>query len=183
MRSHFNRHPAAIRSLAALLALVWATFAVADGGAVRAIARDGRLQISVFTSPAVLVAGEADISVLVQDATTLATVEADVEIALVPRGRDCAAIRLAATSDAATNKLFRACHVVLEPGGYDVEVVAMDGDRRGKATFEMSVGPPPTNAAAFWPWYTWPVAPILLLAAHAWRRRPVVGRPNKPGSL
>ena len=183
MRKLFNRCPAEIGSLAALLGVAWATFAAADGGAVRAIIREGGLQVSVFTSPAVLVAGEADISVLVQDAETLATVAADVEIVLVPRGRDYAAIRLAATSDAATNKLFRACHVVLEPGVYDVEVVATDGDRCGKATFEMSVGPPPTNAAVFWPWFTWPVVPVLLLAAHAWRRRPVVGRPNMPRSL
>ena len=44
----------------------------ADGGTVRAITRDGRYQIAVFTSPAPLVAGVVDISVLVQDAETLA---------------------------------------------------------------------------------------------------------------
>ncbi len=175
-----GRRSVVIGSLAALLAAGAATCALADGGAVRAIVRDGGLQISVFTSPAVLVAGEADVSVLVQDAETLATAaSADVEIALVPRGREYAALRVAATTGAATNKLFRACHVVLEPGVYDVEVVAKDGPRHGCASFEMSVGPPPTGAAAFWPWFTWPVVPILLLAAHAWQRRPSRSRQTR----
>ncbi len=144
----------------------------ADGGTVRAIVRDGGLQISVFTSPVVLVAGDADISILVQDADTLATLPvAHVEIFMVPRGRNYAAERHLATTEAATNKLFRACHVQLTPGLYDVEVAAMTDNRHGQATFTMQVAPPPTKATMFWPWFSWPAVPILLLAAHAWRRR------------
>ncbi len=156
-----------------LFAIARAATVLADGGAVRAIVLDGGLQLSVFTSPAVLVAGEADISVLVQDAETRTPVTAaEVHVEVIPRGRAYAAERLAATSDVATNKLFRACHLVLEPGEYEVEVIATAEGHRGKAHFEMSVGPPPTRASAFWPWYTWPALPILLLAAHAWRARP-----------
>jgi hypothetical protein len=173
MQKTFVQSPALIGSLVAVLVTGAATHVQADGGAVRAITRDGGLQISVFTSPAALVAGEADVSVLVQDSETLATAaSADVEVSLVPRSRDYAAARLAATSEAATNKLFRECHVVLESGVYDVEVIATDGDHVGRATFEMLVGPRPTRAAAFWPWFTWPVVPILLLAGHAWRVQP-----------
>jgi hypothetical protein len=172
MQKTFVQIPAVIGALVALLVTSAASLVRADGGAVRVIARDGGLQIAVFTSPAVLVAGETDVSVLVQDSETLATAAAaDVTVNLVPRSRDYAAVRLAATHEAATNKLFRACHVVLESGVYDVEVVATDGDHVGRATFEMLVGPRPTRAAAFWPWFTWPAVPILLLAAHAWRVR------------
>ena len=84
----------------------------ADGGAVRAIERDGPFQISVFTSPQPLVAGPADISVLVQDADTLAPLEMErMEVTVTPRGRPYAAVTLPATAEAATNKDARVASV------------------------------------------------------------------------
>ena len=155
--------------------LVPGSAAWADGGAVRAIERDRGFQISLFTSPNPLVAGPADLSVLVQDAESLAPVPAaQVAIRLTPRGRAYAAEEFEATRELATNKLFRDCHVELEPGWYDVEVIARTGEGPGHVRASIEVGPRPTQAAAFWPWYAWPAVPIVLFGVHEYlmhRRR------------
>jgi len=139
----------------------------ADGGAVRAIQRDGPFQISAFTSPNPLLAGPADISVLLQDAHSLAPVEeARIEVTIVPRSRAYAAVTLPATTDAATNKLFRACLIDLEPGWYDVEVNCEKAQARGKVRFSVEVGAAGAQRAALWPWFTWPAVPILVFSLH-----------------
>ncbi|REK10233.1 MAG: hypothetical protein DWQ37_16640 [Planctomycetota bacterium] len=141
--------------------------ALADGGVVRAMRSSGDYQISVFTSPNPLVAGPVDLSVLVQDAATLATVaEVDVEVAVTPRERPYAAARLPATREAATNKLFLAVWIDLEPGWHDVEVRCHRSERSGSVRFAMQVGAPRSDTSSLWPWYTWPVVPVALFAMH-----------------
>ncbi|MEX0676965.1 MAG: hypothetical protein WD063_07810 [Pirellulales bacterium] len=139
----------------------------ADGGVVRAIERDGPLVISAFTAPNPLVAGPVDTSVLVQDAVTLAPVQdVQIEVAFTPRSRMNRAVTLAATSEAATNKLFRACLVELEPGWYDVEVICDAAGKRGSIRFALEVGAAPAPLAVLWPWFTWPVLPVVLFGLH-----------------
>ena len=149
----------------ALLAAA-ASRACADGGVARALQQDGGLQIAVFTSPAYLTAGEVDVSVLVQDAETSANLpDAQVTVEVVPRDRPYAAQQAPAAQDLATNKLLRACHLTLERGWHDVRVEVHDSSRQGVVAFAMQVGAEPTKAASFWPWFTWPASPILLMAA------------------
>lgn len=139
----------------------------ADGGVVRALAQDGGLQISAFTSPNPLVSGPVDISVLVQDAQTLAPVsDARIEITITPRDRPYGAVTLPATASAATNKLFRACLVELEPGRYDILVSCDSAATRGQVRFECEVGAAPAHWATLWPWFTWPVVPVVLFGVH-----------------
>lgn len=150
----------------------------ADGGAVRAIEQCGPFQLSVFTSPNPLVAGLADISVLVQQADTLAAVPAaHVEITIAPRGHAGAGLTLPATRAAATNKLLLAALIELEPGWYDVRVDCQDGGSRGVLDFPLEVGRPPPQLAALWPWFSWPVVPVFLFGLHQIlsRRRPAGG--------
>ena len=78
------------------LLLPWT--ALADGGRIVLHATSGSVTITVFTAPEPLVAGAADFSVLVQDATsnevlgtphvrgTLTTVQARIPLAFVPSG-------------------------------------------------------------------------------------------------
>ena len=144
----------------------------ADGGVVRAIERDGPFQISAFTSPNPLVAGPVDISLLVQDADTLAPVEeARIEVTIAPRSRTYAAVTLPATAEAATNKLFRACLVDLEPGWYDVEVICDAAQSRGKVGFALEVGAAPAQRAVLWPWFTWVVVPVVFFGLHQFLSR------------
>src|SRR5262245_4665046 len=106
-----------------LLLAVTAGRCWADGGVVRAIERDGGLQISAFTSPDPVVAGPVDISVLVQDAATGAPIlDSQVQVAITPRSHAAEIVTLSATTEAATNKLFRACELELGPGRYEVLV-------------------------------------------------------------
>ena len=148
----------------------------ADGGVVRAIERDGPFQISAFTSPNPLVAGPVDISLLVQDADTLAPAEEVlIEVTITPRSRTYAAVTLPATADAATNKLFRACLVDLEPGWYDVEVICHAAQSRGKVRFALEVGAAPAQRAVLWPWFTWVVVPVVFFGLHQFLSR------KKPG--
>jgi hypothetical protein len=146
--------------------------ALADGGTVLAMEQGGTLAISVFTSPPWLNAGEVDISVLVQDAkSNSALVEAQVQITVTPRQHPNLAERHEATDELATNRLMKVCHVKLEPGWHDVEVLVEDRDRSGRLQFAILVGKTPTKAASFWPWFTWPAVPIILVAANLAYRR------------
>jgi hypothetical protein len=160
----------------------------ADGGVVRAIERDGPFQISAFTSPNPLVAGPADISVMVQDARTLAPVEEPrIEVTIVPRGRAYAAVTLPATAEAATNKLFRACLVELEPGWYDVAVTCDAAQSRGQVRFALEVGAAPAQRAGLWPWFTWPVVPVVIFGLQQFLSRKKArltrgGSPKRLGS-
>lgn len=141
--------------------------ALADGGSLRAMVEDRGLTISVFTSPAALTAGEVDISILVQDARSRETLaDAQVQVAVIPRKPHYLAERHEATQELATNRLLKSSHVQIEPGWHDVEVLVSDNNRRGVVEFAMLVGPPPTMAASYWPWYTWPAVPIVLVSAN-----------------
>jgi hypothetical protein len=149
-----------------ILGLV-STICWADGGVVRAIEHVGSLQISVFTSPNPLVAGPVDISVLVQDKATLAPlVESQIQLAIAPRSRPHDAVTLPATAAAATNKLFRACLVELTPGWYDVTITCAAAGSRGEVRFALEVGEAPPQRATLWPWFTWPVLPLVLFGLH-----------------
>jgi len=145
---------------------------VADGGRVRAMQQDGGLAISIFSSPPILTAGEIDISVLVQDAqSALALVDAQVQITVTPREHPHLAERHVPTDELATNRLMKVCHVQLDPGWHDVEVIVNHRDRRGRLQFGMHVGLAPTKAVSFWPWFTWPAVPLTLVVANLLYRR------------
>lgn len=140
---------------------------LADGGTILASEKSGGLDISVFASPAILTAGEVDISVLVQDVELrTALPDAQVQITVIPRQHIYLAERHAATEELATNRLMKSCHVQLQQGWHDVEVLVNSADRRGRVDFAMLVGPPPGRAASFWPWFTWPVIPLALVTAN-----------------
>lgn len=158
-----------------LLAALLSGWCWADGGVVRAIERDGPFQVSAFTSPNPLVAGPVDLSVLVQDAATLAPVgQSQIEVAITPRSRAYGGVTLPATAEAATNKLFRACLVELEPGWYDVVVRCDAAGKRGQVRFAIEVGAAPPQLATLWPWIAWPVVPVALFGVHQFllRRKP-----------
>lgn len=164
--------PPKLLTLCCLLAGLAADWCWADGGVVRAIERDGDLQISVFTSPNPLVAGPVDISVLVQEAVSLAPIkEAQIDVTLTPRRRVYGEVKQEATSAAATNKLFRACLVDLEPGWYDIEVTCDAPHARAQIHFALEVGTGPRPRTALWPWFTWPVVPIVLFSLHLFLSR------------
>src|SRR5262245_6074967 len=100
----------------------------ADGGAVRLSQREGNYQITVLTAPTPLRAGPIDVSVLVQTADTNALVsDAKVTVNATRRGHPGQAVSHLATTEEATNKLFRAANFELHhPGSWEFEVT-IDG--------------------------------------------------------
>src|SRR5947207_14784509 len=88
--------------------------ALADGGRVVLMERQGAYRISVFMSPDPLRAGPIDISVLLQGAETgIPISNAQVNVSLTPSGRHGITIHAVATNEAATNKLLSAALVEL----------------------------------------------------------------------
>jgi hypothetical protein len=146
-----------------------------DGGTVRLSRCEGGLQISVFTAPTPFRAGPVDISVLVQDAITGAPIpEARITVKLSPRDQSVLPICLAATSDAATNKLLKAAVLELpEPGRWEVEVAIEGGQRVGRVRFELEAAGRAPQWPVIWPWIGWPAPVILLFSIHqllVWRK-------------
>jgi hypothetical protein len=145
----------------------------ADGGTVRLSQRQGDYQITVFTAPTPLRAGPVDVSVLVQDAMTgLPLPQAQVTVRAAPRGRSSAAIVQPATSEAATNKLFRAAVFDMpEPGWWEVEV-AIEGEHGpARARFEVEAAEAAPRWLTLWPWLAWPALAIVLFGIHQWLAR------------
>src|SRR5262249_24975206 len=145
----------------------------------------GNYQIAVFTSPTPLRVGRVDVSVLVQDGTTHEPVS-DVQVLVnaVRRDRRGAAIQRPATSDAATNKLFRAAEFdVNEPGWWQFEIVLNGSLGEAHVALEVEVAKPLPRYLAMWPWLTWPALPILLFGAHQFLNRPASRRRSEVSRL
>jgi hypothetical protein len=157
--------------VAATLLLVAASErARGDGGQIRLVERHGDSQVTVFTAPTPMCAGWADISVAVQNASTRERIS-NARIAIELRHRDpqVPVIRATATNEAATNKLLQAVLVELPvQGTWDVTVrVSKDGQSQPfESHFAMTVAPPWPSWISEWPWFCWPVIPILLFIMH-----------------
>src|SRR5207244_7568896 len=115
-------------------------------------------RISVFTSPTPLRAGPVDVSILVQNAATgEPTVKPQVTVRARRRGQPTDMVTCLATTEAATNKLFRAAVFELpEPGWWDVEV-QIEGLREPvRVEFEMEAAERLPTWRTLWPWVAWP---------------------------
>jgi len=164
----------------------------ADGGTVRLSKRQGGYRITVFTEPTPFRAGPVDISVLVQDART-GEPDAQVRVAVrvAPRGRPGESILHPATSESATNKLFRAAvFEIPEPGWWEIEVTVEGGRARARVWFELDAAEAIPKWLDLWPWLGWPALALSLFAIHQLlvlrkeraKRAPRVGCGATPGS-
>jgi hypothetical protein len=159
-----------IRISVAVLFAIACEPACADGGQVRTVERHGNNEITVFTSPTPMCAGWADISVVIQSTVTGEVCE-DVQIIVKLKHRDpiVPVISKEATTQAATNKLLRAALVELpEQGIWDVTVYVLAGgaSKSTETHFTMNVAAPWPTWMTEWPWFIWPVVPILLFIVH-----------------
>ena len=159
---------ASLAFVACFVATAWPDAAHGDGGTLRLSEQAGAYQITVFTSPTPLRCGPVDISVLVQDPATGAVVsEVEVAIQMILREQPSEALRYQATTEAATNKLFRAAQFDLPQPGWWVVEVTVEGTRGpGRIQFELEAAPPIPRWIALWPWFTWPLLAIALFSMH-----------------
>lgn len=141
----------------------------ADGGQVRISMQQGNQKITVFTSPTPICAGWADISVAIQNANTGELIDdAQILIELKHRDKAVPVVRAEATAEAATNKLLQAALVELpEQGTWDVTVRVLSGSADAlEASFAINVAPPWPQWTTEWPWFCWPIVPVMLFIVH-----------------
>jgi hypothetical protein len=155
-------------NLAFLALLVPAPLLRADGGALRLSERHGPYRISVFTSPTPLRAGTVDVSVLVQDADSGDPLpEVRVLVRATPQGRPAETIEATATSEAATNKLFRAAVFDLpQPGVWQLEVRVEGPHGAASVRLEVEADEAPPRWRTLWPWVGWPLLVVVLFGVH-----------------
>jgi hypothetical protein len=151
--------------LCLLTTLCWPAVAWADGGTLRASQVLGDHRISIFTSPAVLGAGWIDVSVLLQDGKTGEILhDPGVQIRMECLDHATVPWEQAATSAAATNKLYRAAQFRLPVEG-TWRCTATVGNGAALSA-ELQVAPPLPEWLAILPWIGWCWAVVALFAVH-----------------
>jgi hypothetical protein len=157
----------------------WCAPAIADGGALRLSETSGGYRISVFTAPTPFRAGPVDVSVLVQDASTGEPVtQVPVTIRMSRSGGPD--LEYPATTEAATNKLFRAAQFDLPGAGRWALQVRVEG-RQGPALIagEVEAAEPLPRWPEIWPWFAWPALAIALFSVHQILVRRRTGRVDR----
>lgn len=179
-----RRARCAVLVVAALALVAVARPAPGDGGLVRARETSGPFTITLFTSPTPLRAGEADVSVLVQEAGGATVLDAEVALEVEPepratRGAGAGALphaagdrrRVLLTRAQATNRLLHAGRVALEhPGRFRLRATVARGVGRGAVNATVEVAPALPRALALWPYLALPPVAIVLFLFHQWLR-------------
>lgn len=170
---------AQVLSLFCLLAATRPAFA--DGGVVLSQKISGPYRITLFASPFPLRAGPADLSVMIQDASTGEpvldqSVSIDVQASAASRGSawlpPCCSMAASkgavpATHGNAQNKLLYAANLTLPASGpHDISVAI--GGSPAALKIEVDVEPPPAPVSAYWPYLA---APPLLIGLFALNQR------------
>jgi hypothetical protein len=182
-RSPFSRPPWRALGFAVAASIIMLPHqSFADGGTLRLSQRWNDRQISVFTSPAVLRAGPIDISVLIQDAQSgRVCTDAAVDVELGALDPPLTLLHQTATTDAATNKLFKAALLdIPHSGPWKVRVFLRDpqmpidsateqtSHEVPVAEFELAIAPPLPAWLDLAPWLVLPFAAIAFFGVHQW---------------
>jgi hypothetical protein len=160
------RRAAGSAILACILVAVQCGQVRADGGALRVSTEKGSYRVTVFTAPTPFRAGPVDISILVQDRATGALVPgARASICLTKAGQ--ATVTLPATTEAATNKLFRAAQFDVPASGLwnlEVQIDGPSGSAAIQASLEAAKALPQWHELSWW--ISWPGVVVVLFAIH-----------------
>lgn len=166
--------PGSLRlALAAALLLVTALPARGDGGAVLLRGSGGNLDVTLFGAPVPLRVGDADLSVLLQDADDGATVlDGEVDLVLEPpAGSGIPGVRARLEAGHATNGLLRGATLTLgASGSWQARVEVASGGRRARVEAPFEVAPARSAFARLWPWLAIPSVASALFAWREWLR-------------
>jgi hypothetical protein len=151
-----------------LLPIASAERARADGGTLQLAESVGPYRLAIFTAPTVLRAGPMDVSVLVQDGKSGALIpDAVVEMSLRAEDGVGTPLRILATHEAASNKLFQAALFdVPRAGRWHAEITVDGPEGRAQTEFDFEVGPAPPTWLEMSLWIGWPVVPLGLFIVH-----------------
>ena len=151
----------------ALLCVLAAELARADGGALRIEEESGPFRIAVFSAPEPLRVGVADLSVLVQRLEGGSPVlDAEVELRLEGPPPE-PPIELRATREQATNELLYAAAVTLPAAGtWRLRATVRQRGDVAEVAGELPVGPAPPRLWTLWPYLAFPPAAVACFALH-----------------
>jgi hypothetical protein len=152
--------------LGSLFLGIWCAPVSADGGSLRLSGKQGGYQINVFTAPTPFRTGAVDVSVLVQDASTG---DPMTQVRVIDRmtksGRR--ELEYPATTEAATNKLFRAAQFELpEPGRWEMQVQVEGLHGLAMIGGEVEAAERLPRWQEMWPWIGWPALAIAVFSIH-----------------
>jgi hypothetical protein len=147
-----------------------------DGGTVRFNETVDGITITIFTAPASLHVGPIDVSVMVTDAATRSPIlDAHVSVTAQRHGGGSFPLTVAATHEAATNKLlYEAVIAIPLEGTWETFIEVHLDDDIHTASCSFLVSPPLGAWIDHWPWL---VAPLIVIAAMM-----AVGVPRSGGS-
>jgi pimeloyl-ACP methyl ester carboxylesterase len=149
-----------------------ASGAWADGGRLRVHEDAGPFRVAIFTLPEPLVAGPADVSVLVQDRSTGEAV-LDADVTLVMSGPGGVSVSIPAGRHA-RNRLFYGARVELAAGTWSVEARIRRGLETGDARTAIAVSQSSANSFLAWPYLAIPPFAVGLFAMNRRLRRRTV---------
>jgi hypothetical protein len=159
----------ALYPLAAFLMLTMgATAARADGGAMLLHQDAGAFTITLFAAPQPLRAGEADLSVMVQDRSSgevLLDPVIDLTVATAAASATQQTVRL--TKGQASNRLLQASTVHFSSAGkWRLTLAVRRGNDTAQLATEFTVEPDHSRARLVWFYVLLPVGIILLFVIH-----------------
>jgi len=161
-----------MRRLVALLWVLAAEPAQADGGTLRIQEESGPFRIAVFSAPEPLRVGVADLSVLVQRLEVGSPV-LDAEVELRVEGPPPEpSIELRATREQATNGLLYAAAVRLPAvGTWTLRAKVRQRGDVAEVAGELPVAPAPPRFWMLWPYLAFPPTAVACFALHQWLKR------------
>jgi hypothetical protein len=147
--------------------------AFADGGILQMQRSAGPFVITVFTAPAPLRAGPADISILVQDSSNHNPVlDAKVTVSLYREGGE--AIKAEARREQSKNKLLYAALLNLpEEGRWKIEVIVVRNSEEAKIGGAIIVAPQRPFLLTYWWTLALPPVAIGLFVINQWLKRKI----------
>ena len=158
------------RAASAAAIFLAAALAVGDGGRVRLRQDAGPYAITVFTAPEPLIAGPADVSVLVQErATGDVVLDAPVEVRL--RSADGVRTLAYATTQGRNRLLRQAAVEVPFAGRWRLEVAVRRGTAEEIVSALLPVEPASSRNASIWPFLAGPPVAVALFALREARFR------------
>ena len=155
----------------AFLILLASEILPGDGGALQFRTRAGSFLLTVFSAPMPLRVGSADLSVMVQKASSQDVIlDARLLLDLTkPQQREMHEIVVPATRDQAANKLLYAARMTFPSAGQwrlNLSVTANGETAHGSG--DLAVMPGQTPLQAYWPYFAVPPLAILFFVMNQW---------------
>jgi hypothetical protein len=166
-------HSRIVARAVALIGLLIAAAASADGGQMCVTQSAGPFEVTVFTAPAPARVGPVDVSVLVVDrAGHVPLLDADVQVGLRGTSPPALALGATATHAGAVNKLLYAVALdVPTAGRWALDARVRAGEREATVSCDLDVEPPLGPLTGYWPYLALPAVAIGLFALQQWIRR------------